>query len=74
MTPLIARLREHDQEGREYRLDYVTLYSGFTYRNVIVKEYDDNGILALWERPKDHKQIELYLKATEVASAQIITY
>lgn len=71
-TTLIARMKDHDTAQIEFYLDYVTLKSGFTYRHLDVSRYDEDGIIAHYKRPSG-EHTEVYLKADEIASAQIVT-
>lgn len=73
MNTLIARLKEHDESGTAYWLDYVTLKTGFVYRNLEVSRYSEDSILGTYQHPKSGDTTEVYLQVEEIASSQIIT-
>jgi hypothetical protein len=72
MSTLISRIKEHESAKSEYWLDYVTLITGFTYRHLDVRRYDEDGILTTQKRPNG-TEIEVYLKLDQIATAQIVT-
>lgn len=66
MTGLHERLKTLDEEGTAYTLDYVTMKSGFVYRNANVLRHSPDAVFITQERYP-----ETYLKMTEIASARI---
>lgn len=54
-----------------YYLDYLTMKSGFIYRNAKVYAHDEHTVTIRTER--DPANLQTLIDATEIASVQIIT-
>ncbi|MCC5780516.1 hypothetical protein H7H48_15755 [Nitratireductor sp. B36] len=72
MTALHQRLNKLDSEGTAYELDYLTLISGFVYRNAEVLHHDEDSII-IKTRTNRGELIETFINISEISTSRIRT-